>query len=194
MSELPHARARPKDRRDRVTVDLRGAGRRLHERAAAQGMTVSLFARRTLLAGLEAPAEPAEPASGDAGAKLLKVTVRLSPSHALLLSYRARKADLSQGSYLAALLDGTPPAGLSLDRREVLKALASSTDQLSIISLDLNAYIRLLGRANAAQLEPYPKRILSLDTDVRSHLALASSVLAQISPLHSRRAKPTRRG
>jgi hypothetical protein len=169
--------------RDRVTVDLRGAGELVHERAAAQGMTVSAFARCALLGAtrnhVPEQSQPMTP-FGSPERGTIKVTVRLSVAHALLLARRARAADVSQGSYVAGLIDGTP-LRTAPDRREVLAALARSNDQLAITCTDLNAFMRLLGSGTQEQLEPFRARIYSLAVDVRDHLAVAGRFLADVS-------------
>ena len=174
--------------RDRVTVDLRGAGQLVHQRAAAQGMTVAAFARRALLGAAHeapdpsltmAPIDSPEPGT-------IKVTVRMPIAHALLLSRRARAADVSQGSYLAGLIDGTP-LRTAPDRRDALAALVRSTDQLAIICTDLNAFMRLLGVGTQEQLDPYSARISSLAADVHGHLEVAGRFLADVSKARSTR-------
>jgi len=91
----------PADSRDRVTVDLRGAGSVVHQWAMAQGLTVAAFVRRAVLKMAEAAVDPAEscpPVSTADRRHLLKVTLRLPAAHALLLAMRARAADVSQGA------------------------------------------------------------------------------------------------
>ena len=42
----------------------------------------------------------------------VKVTVRMSATHAVTLATRAHSADVSQGAYVAGLLDNAPPPPL----------------------------------------------------------------------------------
>lgn len=42
------------------------------------------------------------------GTQVVKVTLRLSVAHAVVLASRARVADVSQGRYVAGLIDGKP--------------------------------------------------------------------------------------
>lgn len=113
------------------------------------------------------------------GRGTVKVTVRLSVVHALLLARRAHAADVSQGRYLAGLIEGTP-AFTSPDRREALAALVRSTDQLAILCTDLNAFMRLLRIGAKAELEPHRARVASLAADVHGHLEVAGRVLADV--------------
>ena len=71
--------------------------------------------------------------------------------------------------------------------RSAIGALLTSTDQLAVLSADLNAFMRLLGRGNPAALEPYRASVMSLNRDVLSHLAAASRLMSELKPA---RAKP----
>ena len=179
--------------RDRVTVDLRGAGSVVQARATEQGLTVAAFVRRALMTMAETPVETMElhpVAPGDAERRLLKVTLRLPAAHALLLAVRARSADVSQGSYVAGLLDGEPPPRAASDRRESIAALAKSTDQLAVISSDMHMFLRLLRAGTPERAEPYRARMQSLVDDIRAHLDVACRYLAdlqQAAPARPRR-------
>jgi hypothetical protein len=180
-----------RDGRDRVTVDLRGAGPVIQQRAAAQGVTVAALVRRAVVVLAESPeAEVAGPASVDRteDGALVKVTLRLPSAHALLLASRSRRAEVSQGIYVASLLEGhaLPPA--SPDRREAIAALSRSTDQLAMLGIDLHGFMRLLGRVPDERLEPYRAGVRSLSTRVQQHLDLASQLLIDLQ-----QAAPARR-
>src|SRR3954470_7017878 len=74
----PNAR---RDRRDRITVDLRGLGLRLHQLSAARGTTVAALTRGTVAALLEAHAAESTPAlvteDPTYGGRTLKTTLRI---------------------------------------------------------------------------------------------------------------------
>ena len=108
--------------------------------------------------------------------------MRMSATHAVNLATRAHSAGVSQGAYVAGLLDNAPPSPLQPDHRVAIGALLTSTDQLAALSADLNAFMRLLGRGNPAALEPYRAGVMSLNKDVQSHLAAASRLMAQLKP------------
>ena len=183
------------DPRERVTIDLRGLGAAVQLRAAAERTTVAALARRAIAVMLDAPASQAELFSAVAAAAPrvppdglpVKVTVRMSATHAVTLATRAHSADVSQGAYVAGLLDIAPPTPQSPDHRAAIDALVSSTDQLAVLSADLNAFMRLLGRGNPAALEPYRASLMSLSKDVHGHLAAASRLMSELKPA---RAKP----
>ncbi|WP_374678720.1 hypothetical protein [Piscinibacter sp.] len=179
------------DGRDRVTVDLRGAGPMIQQRAAAQGLTVAALVRRAVVVLAESPeAEAAGPASVDRteDGALVKVTLRLPSAHALLLASRSRRAEVSQGIYVASLLEGRALPAASPDRREAIAALSRSTDQLAMLSMDLNGFMRLLGRVPDERLEPYRAGVRSLSTRVQQHLDQASQLLNDLQ-----QAAPARR-
>lgn len=180
-----------RDGRDRVTVDLRGAGPMIQQRAAAQGVTVAALVRRAVVVLAESPeAEAAGPASVDRteDGALVKVTLRLPSAHALLLASRSRRAEVSQGIYVASLLEGRTLPAASPDRREAIAALSRSTDQLAMLGMDLNGFMRLLGRVPDDRLEPYRAGVRSLSTRVQQHLDLASQLLNDLQ-----QAAPARR-
>jgi hypothetical protein len=170
--------------RDRITVDLRGLRERLHALAASRQMTTAALARQALIALLDT--EPVR-SHGDArniiqmrDHTVVKLTLRLSASHALALNTRARTADVSQGSYVGALIDGHPPAPRPSDHADAVAAVLACTDQLAVMCTDINALMRMLRSANQAGLQPYVERMRSLDVDVRHHLIVVSSLLSEL--------------
>lgn len=180
--------------RDRVTVDLRGAGPVVQAKAMAQGLTLAAFVRRAVMTIAETPTDSTHlhsVATSEAGERLVKMTLRLTADHALLLSMRARSAEVSQGSYVAGLLDGQPPPRAASDRREAIAALAKSTDQLAVMSTDLQTVLRLLRTASPERAEPFRVKVRTLLEDVRAHLDMACRYLADLQ--HTAPPKPRRR-
>ena len=178
------------DPRERVTIDLRGLGAAVQSRAAAERTTVAALARRAIAAMLDAPELQADLVSAVAAAAPcvspdglpVKVTVRMSAPHAVTLATRAHSADVSQGAYVAGLLDNAPPPPQPPDHRVAIGALLTSTNQIAALSADLNAVMRLLGRGNPAALEPYRASVMSLNKDVQGHLAAASRLMSELKP------------
>lgn len=169
--------------RDRVTVDLRGAGPVVQAKATAQGLTLAAFVRRAVMTIAETPTDPPDSYSGatsQASERLIKVTLRLTPDHALLLAMRARSAEVSQGTYVAGLLEGQPPPRAASDRREAIAALAKSTDQLAVMSTDLQTVLRLIRTAPPERAEPFRGKLRTLLEDIRAHLELACGYLAAL--------------
>ncbi|MFG6490514.1 hypothetical protein ACG04R_27875 [Roseateles sp. BYS78W] len=121
--------------------------------------------------------------SSDASAgRLVKVTLRMSAAHAVLLARRARAADVAQGRYVCSLLDGVAAPPLAADHGAVVATLRASTDRVAAMSADLNAFLRLLDRLPSGQLEGHRAGLTSLASDMRSHLAKASALIAELAP------------
>ena len=83
------------------------------------------------------------------------------------------------------MIDGTPAPPLA-----VVAALNASTDQLAVMSADLNEVIRLLREQplpSEEELDEFTRRIVD---GVRRHLDLASRVVADLRPA---RTYPTQR-
>lgn len=173
-----------KPSRHRVTVDLRGMEERLQAFAAARRMTVAATVRRALdvlLAG-EGEQSDGAPVFADRAddGPLVKITLRLPALHARLLAWRARKADASQGDYVAGLIEGDPPTSPMPDHAEVVAALSRSTAGLSALCLDLHTVTRLLRRDGAIDLDQHEARLSRLGNAVGEHVRLASQLLAEV--------------
>jgi hypothetical protein len=182
------ARARV-HRRDRVSVDLRDLRARLETRAAHQQITSAALVRRAVVRMLDdKDRHNAELVSikPDAG-KVAKLTLRLSPVHALLLARRARAADVSQGRYVCSLLDGMPAPLRPADHSAAVTAMRASTDKVAAMSADLNAFLRLLKLGHNKQMENYRAGLMSLADDMRAHLATASALIAELAPSRAKR-------
>ena len=129
--------------RDRLTVDLRGIGSAVKAEAAARHLTLAAFARVAMVASLKQTADDARPraAMGDDDGQTVKLTLRLPMRQASWLVEHARAAGLSYGTFLASVIDGAPcPGSLA----EAVRSLTESTDQMAVLSRDLNAGMRLL--------------------------------------------------
>jgi hypothetical protein len=156
----------------------------LHSLATARKTTTAALARRALASLLDA--EP-----GDAGHRdhkaikarddgIVKLTLRLSATHAVALATRARAADVSQGAFVAALIDGNPPAPLPHDHADAVAAVVASTDQLAVMCTDINALMRLAQIGAKEDAQSYRARVWNLVDDVRSHLAVVSPLVAAL--------------
>ncbi len=175
--------------RDRVTIDLRGIRPLLQAQAAKRQMTAAALVRRAVMAMLDdAPSDAGDSRStdGTSGTQVVKVTLRLPVAHAVVLASRARVADMSQGTYVARLIDGTPAQPPAPDHTRAVAALMASTDRVAVLSADLNAFMRLLGRTPRSELEPYRASIRSLADDVRVHLASAAALVAALRATRGR--------
>ena len=179
----------PRARRERVTIDLRGLSSALKEHAKARHLTTSEAARLAVAAAIETSpcgleVEPSAGADADPR-RPLKLTMRLQRSVADRLTTRARGCGLSYGAYLTTLIDATPAPPLA-----AVAALNASTDQLAVVSADLNEVIRLLRNRplpSEKELGDFTGRIVEV---LRKHLDIASRVVAELRPA---RPYPTRR-
>jgi hypothetical protein len=166
----------------RVTIDLRGTEERLHAFATARHLTIAASVRRAIDAmltsegvndsDLQLVAEPL------VDGPVVKVTLRLPTVQARLIAMRACKADVSQGEYVAGLVDGTPPAPLMPARGEVVAALARSTSVLSALDVDLKVVARLMRSGAATDSEQHRANIEMLTDVLRNHVALTSRFVA----------------
>lgn len=169
--------------RERVTIDLRGIGPRLHGHAAARGRTMAAVVRSSVVAMLDAEGAALQPVrvAEVIDARTVKVTLRLDGAHAAHLADRARSADVSQGAYVAGLLDGLPPSPRSVDHGEAVAALADSTHKVAAMSADIHGFIRLMRDLKSCEAEKYPTGLMSLSTDVRAHLEVASRLMTGLT-------------
>ena len=129
--------------RDRLTVDLRGIGSAVKAEAAARHLTLAAFARMAMVASLKQTVRRRQSThpSGDDDGQTVKLTLRLPIRQAHWLVEHARAAGLSYGTFVASVIDGAPcPGSLA----EAVRALTESTDQMAVLSRDLNAGMRLL--------------------------------------------------
>ena len=165
--------------RDRVTVDLRGIGSAVKAEAAARHLTLAAFARMAIVASLKQTADDATllNSMGDDDGQSVKLTLRLPVREASWLVEHARAAGLSYGTYLASVIDGAPcPGSLA----EAVRSLTESTDQMAVLSRDLNAGMRLLGAAKIEEARKYRQQVVVLFDEVRQHLRLTSALAGEV--------------
>lgn len=169
--------------RERVTIDLRGIGPRLHAHAAARGQTAASVVRAAVVAMLDAEGTCEEPGVGvePVDARAVKVTVRLGVLQAVRLAHCARRAGVSQGTYLAGLLDGMPPSPRPIDHGAAVAALADSTHKVAAMSTDLHGFIRLMSYGKSDEAEKYRSTLMSLAKDVRLHMEVASRLMVELT-------------
>ena len=183
-----HDLAMPVAAREYFTVDLRGLRAALGARAAREGMTESEVLRSALATVLGTnriplfdPMQQSTPEPP--GASQMKLSVRLAGSVVRRLDQDARAAGLSRGAYLTRLISGAPPVASSVDRVAACRALNSSSEELAVMSRDINHLTQLLRQGSIQAAKSYATRHETLDRDVRSHLALAAAVLADLSTM-----------
>jgi len=174
--------------REYFTVDLRGLRAALAARAARDDVTESEVLRSALAAALgfrsgvqSAPSIELNRGSPRVGQ--VKLSVRLSRPSAYRLDQDVRTAGLSRGAYLARLIQGAPPVASSPNRIAMCSALNRSSEELAVISRDINHLTQFLRQGSVQAAKSYVVRHETLDRDVRAHLALAAAVLADLSAM-----------
>jgi hypothetical protein len=172
--------------REHFTVDLRGLRCALATRAARDAVTESDVLRGALATALGTsrdvdPGGPNSAAAGRPGACHVKLSVRLVQPAARRLDLDARAAGLSRGAYLARLVRGASPIASSADRVAMCAALNKSSEELAVMSRDINHLTSLLRQGEIEAARSYTARHERLDRDVRAHLALAGAVLVDLS-------------
>ena len=173
--------------RDRISVDLRGLKAALIARAQAQRVSVSVLVRGAVerQLGLVDPSAQVESAMrAIASASLIvKLSIRLASAEAKQLDVGARQAGLSRGAFLAGLLANVPSlTGGAGSRLDCLAALTASSAELSTLSRNINHLTALLRQGDVQPPREYRRMLDTLGDDVRAHLSLAASVLADLRP------------
>lgn len=171
--------------REFFTLDLRGLRTGLRARATSQSLTESAVVRGILAAALDAEhGDSSVPSAGVVGtvtAPQVKMSVRLPRSAASRLDRQARAAGLSRGVYLTRLIDDAPPVVASVDRAAMFNALNASSNELALLSRDMNHLTGLLRQGSFAVAREYTARHDSVDRMVQAHLALAAPILSELS-------------
>lgn len=172
---------------DFVTVDMRGLKAALVAHAQSERVSVSLVVRRAVeheLGFVTSSVESlvSKPAAAPAGSTV-KLSIRLTRSEASHLEAGARRAGLSRGAFLAGLLANVPSlSGNSAGRLDCLAALTASSAELSTLSRNIHHLTTLLRQGEVLAAQQYRRMLDTLGADVRAHLGLAASTLAELWP------------
>jgi hypothetical protein len=178
--------------RDRISVDLQGLKAALVARAEAERLDVSVVVRRAVERELGVAAATIEHAnetrSPRTESKTVKLSIRLTSAEAAQLAAGAARAGLSRGAYVAGLLAEIPllTSG-SAARPDLIAALNASCAELSTLTRNLHHLTTLLRQGQVRAAMEYREMLDTLGGDVREHLAMAASLLAELRP-----ARPTR--
>ena len=172
--------------RDRISVDLRGLKAPLFERARVRGVSPSGLVRDALIEAL-GQTEPSSLDRVTAGARLptedrVRLSLRMSREEASATLAAARQAGLAPGAFVAGLVAGVPALLGGASRDAHIAALIASSAELSTLSRDVRHLTSLLRQGNVRAAQVYRERLDTLAGDVRSHLSLASGVLAGLRP------------
>ena len=177
--------------RDRISVDLHGLRAALVERAQARRANVSVLVREAverelgLVDGSKAPGAAEGTTASSAGSNV-KLSIRLTSAEAERFDAGARRAGLSRGAFLAGLLADVPSlSGGTGSRLDCLAALTASSAELSTLTRNINHLTALLRQGEVRPAQEYRRMLDTLGDDVREHLKLAASVLAELRPARS---------
>lgn len=170
--------------RDRLSVDLRGLKAALLERAKALGVSPSALVRTLLCEALGRPVQAADPmpATGSAGAMRdrVRLSLRMNREHARATLEAARRAGLAPGDFVGGLVLGVPVLVGGADQPRHLASLTASSAELSTLSRHLHRLSQLLSQADAEAARPYRQMLDGLAVEVRGHLQLAATALADL--------------
>ena len=183
--------SRSSTRGNRMTIDFRRHGPALAAIAQSRRMTSAALARAVVCDWLEAHTVDASPTNAidtaldgsvllQKDAPFAKMTLRMPADRAAKLARQARAAELSQGMYVAQLLDEQSDAPLLVSPRETLAALVRSNAELAALYGDLRSLVRAL------KLVPYPE-LADIDVlaaglveDMSRHLDSTAAQLATL--------------
>jgi hypothetical protein len=171
---------------DFVTVDMRGLKAALVARAQAERVSVSVLVRGAVsreLGLVKAAADHQSVAAGaTSSATNVKLSIRMTPEEASLLAAGAHAASLSRGAYLSGLIANVPVLTSGANRTDHIATLVASSAELSTLSRNIHHLTSLLSEGNVRPALVYRDMLDTLAGDVRRHLMLAASVLADLRP------------
>ncbi len=170
--------------RERISIDLQGLKAALMERSQALGVTPSELLRVALAQVLDTPAtlkrETAVRQSMKRPRDRTRLCLRMGQEEATATMAAARRAGMSPGDYVAGLVAGVPVLLNGGRRSDHIAALTTSNAHVANLSRNVYALTRFLTQANVQQARVYRDMLDTLNGDVRRHLMLASSVLAEL--------------
>ena len=171
---------------DFVTVDMRGLKAALVSRAQAERVSVSVLLRgavaRELGLAMAATDQQATSAGATSSSASVKLSIRMTPEEASLLATGARAAGPSRGAYLSGLIASVPVLTSGANRTDHIATLVASSAELSTLTRNIHHLTSLLREGNVRPALAYRDMLDTLAGDVRRHLTLAASVLADLRP------------
>jgi hypothetical protein len=170
--------------RERISIDLQGLKDALMERSHALGVSPSELLRMALAQVLDTPAtlkrETAVRPPWKRPRDRTRLCLRMGQEEAAATMAAAKRAGMSPGDYVAGLAAGVPILLNGGGRSDHIAALITSNAHVANLSRNIYALTRFLTLANVEQARVYRDMLDTLNGDVRRHLMLASSVLAEL--------------
>jgi hypothetical protein len=176
---------------DFVSVDMRGMKAALVVLARTRRVAVSTIVRTAVARelGLEERLDSTDATTGVTASRAVKVSIRLSSAEVAQLAAGAREAGLSRGAYVGGLVSGV--AVLS-GRKDHLAALTASCGELAALSRNIHHLTTLLRQGAVQAAAEYREMLDTLEVEVRRHLKVAASALADLRPRCTRAAETQR--
>ena len=180
--------------RDRISVDLHGLKAMLFDQARVCGMSPSDLVRNALLDALSRSDQLV--AVNSATSKFVsaparvRLSLRMTRDEANATLAAARHAELTPGAYVAGLVAGIPVLTGGASRADHVAALIASSAELSTLTRNIHHLTSLLRDSAVRAAQEYRAMLDTLAGDVRGHLTLASSVLADLQPRRQRSDPP----
>ena len=170
--------------RERISVDLQGLKTALLARSQALGVSPSALVRKALAQVLDTPAtlkrETAVRPPWKRPRDRTRLCLRMGQEEAAATMAAAKRAGMSPGDYVAGLVAGVPVLLNGGGRSDHIAALTTSNAHVANLSRNIYALTRFLTLANVEQARVYRDMLDTLNGEVRRHLMLASSVLAEL--------------
>ncbi len=170
--------------RERISIDLQGLKEALMERSQALGVSPSELLRKALVQALDTPAVRGRAAAVRPSMKRpsdrTRLCLRMGQEEATATLAAAKRAGMNPGDYVAGLVAGVPVLMNGGGRSDYIAALTTSNAHVANLSRNIYALTRFLTQANVEQARVYRDMLDTLNGDVRRHLMLASSVLAEL--------------
>lgn len=172
--------------RDRISVDLRGLRAALFKQARARGVSPSDVVREALSEALGQVHSSTidKHANSEAASKRerVRLSLRMTPQDALATLAAARAARLTPGAYVASLVAGVPILLNGGKPGDQLAALTASVAEMATLSRNLRNLTNLLRQGSGQAAQEYRAMLDEVAQDVRGHLKLTSSAIAELQP------------
>ena len=180
----------PASSRDRISVDLHGLKVALFAQARIRGVSPSDFVRNALIdvLGRSDPLAQLRSVTSEfvSTQTRVRLSLRMTRDEASATLAAARHAGLTPGAYVAGLVAGIPALTGGASRADHVAALIASSAELSTLTRNLHHLTSLLRQGHVQAAQEYRAMLDTLAGDVRSHLTLASGVLADLQPRRQR--------
>ena len=180
----------PASSRDRISVDLQGLKAALFNQARVRGVSPSDFVRHVLIDVLSRsdPLAQSRSLSNEfvSTQARVRLSLRMTRDEAGATLAAAAHAGLTPGVYVAGLVAGIPALNGGASRADHVAALIASSAELSTLTRNIHHLTALLRQGHVQAAQEYREMLDTLAGDVRSHLTLASGVLADLQPRRQR--------